>query len=187
MIAAAPDATDANAWLARFHAGHAGTLENCYRQHVGRVAAAAGRVLASVDAETVTHEVFYRLLSDAGFRASFRGGNLGAWLAQVAHNLAVDVSRRRRREVDELEEAPGATEADPARYDEQIEAKMLVDRVVTERLPEKWRALFDVRFLRQLPQRDAARELGMQRSTLVYQEQRIRELLEDFLLGKGTP
>src|SRR5262249_50571701 len=146
-------------FLERFHAGERETLESCYRDAFRRVAAAAGRVLETVDAETVTHEVFYRMLSDGDFRAGFRGGNVAAWLAQVAHNAAIDAVRRRRREVD-----PPTDDADPARFDEEVEAKLLVERFVAERLPEKYRALFDARFIRQLPQRDAAKELGMQRS-----------------------
>lgn len=59
---------------------------------------------------------------------------------------------------------------------------MLVERFQREVLPPKYRALFDARFLRQLPQREAARELGIERSTLAYQEQRVRELLESFFL-----
>jgi RNA polymerase sigma-70 factor (ECF subfamily) len=180
---ALPDASDA--WLSRFHEGDRAILTECYRECFARVAEAAGQVLASVDAETVTHEVFYRMLSDADFRAGFRGGSLPAWLAQVARNAAIDVHRRRRREAPEsaIDSLGDAAEVDPARFDEEVEAKMLVERFRRERLPEKWAAVFEARFIRQLPQRDAARELGMQRTTLVYQEQRIRELLEDFLVG----
>src|SRR5260221_14532680 len=107
-------------WLARCHAGDRDTLEKCYRDAFSRVAAAAGRVLGAVDAETVTHEVFYRMLADADFRAGFRGGNVSAWLAQVASNAAIDAARRRRREVGEAE----TDDPDPARFDEEVEAKM---------------------------------------------------------------
>jgi RNA polymerase sigma-70 factor (ECF subfamily) len=174
-------------WLERFVAGDRAVIEQCYREHVGRVLSVAGRVLGSVDAETVTHEVFYRLLSDAELRASYRGGNLGAWLSQVASNAAIDNLRRRKREVSRDADPQNGSDVDEARFDEEVEAKMLIDRFRGERLPAKWRAVFEVRFLRQLPQRDAARELGMQRTTLVYQEQRIRELLEAFLLDTEKP
>lgn len=170
-------------WLERFQSGERTVIEQCYREHVGRVLAAAGRVLGSVDAETVTHELFYRLLSDADLRKSFRGGNVGAWLAQVASNAAIDNLRRRKREVPSAPSAQGVPAVDGARFDEEVEAKILVDRFCREKLPSKWRAVFEARFLRQLPQREAARELGMRRTTLVYQEQRVRELLEQFLLG----
>lgn len=173
-------------WLADFHAGRRRTLEDCYKSHHGDVARAAGRVLGAADSETVTHEVFYRLLTDAEMRQGFRGGNLRAWLVQIAQNRAIDVARRLRRE--EPEESETALRADAAgapRFDDAVDAKMLIDRFVRDELPVAWAGVFDARFIRQLPQREAASELGMQRTTLVYQEQRIRELLKKFLLEGG--
>lgn len=172
-------------WLRAFHAGDREVLEACYRAHFEKVAAAATRILRSVDAETVTHEVFYRLLSDPKMRESFGGGSVAAWLKTIAERAALDQLRRLRREQAPIDDdfavaSPG--EIDPRRADDEIEAKMLVERFRREVLPQKYQALFEVRFLRQLPQRDAARELGIQRSTLAYQEERVRELLEGFLL-----
>ena len=86
-------------WLEAFHAGSRALLAECYRDNFARVPAAATRIVPAVDAETVAREVFFRLLSDADTRRSFRGGQLGAWLAQIATNLAIDHHRRRRREV----------------------------------------------------------------------------------------
>ncbi|MBL8610271.1 MAG: sigma-70 family RNA polymerase sigma factor [Myxococcales bacterium] len=169
------------AWLDRFHAGERGVLEACYREHVGGVLAKATRILRGVDAETVTHEVFYRLLSDEKTRRGFTGGSFGSWIGRVATNAAIDHHRRRRREV---EGDADTLDADPARFDEEVEAKMLVERFRREKLPEKWAGVFDARFLRQLPQREAAAELGMQRSTLAYQEEQIRALLTAFLLDE---
>ena len=102
---------------------------------------------------------------------------------QVAANRAIDVARRlRREEPSEAEDAAGADVPVAPRFDDAVDAKMLVDRFVREQLPPAWAGVFDARFMRQLPQREAAAELGMQRTTLVYQEQRIRELLRKFLL-----
>jgi RNA polymerase sigma-70 factor, ECF subfamily len=172
-----PDA----AWLRAFHAGDRAVLEKVYRDHFLRVAGAARRILREVDAETVTHEVFYRLLTDGEMRAGFTGGNLGRWLVKVAEHRAIDQHRRARREAP-LDEAVEAV-VDPRREDDEVDAKMLVERFKREALPDKLRSLFEARFIRQIPQRDAADELGIPRSTLVYQEQQIRELLEAFLLG----
>jgi RNA polymerase sigma-70 factor (ECF subfamily) len=171
-------------WLAAFHAGERWALEECYRAHAARVTAAAGAVLGRVDAETITHEVFYRLLSNAKMRESFRGGNLGAWLSQVVTHSAIDDLRRRRREL-ATAEPPALATADTALALE-LDAKRIVGRFRTERLPPEWDPVFEARFLRQLSQRDAAQELGIPRSTLVYQEQRIRALLEDFVLGESA-
>jgi RNA polymerase sigma-70 factor (ECF subfamily) len=171
-------------WLAHFHAGDARILERCYLDHFASVATAARRILSSADAETVTHEVFYRLLSEPKFRLTFRGGNLRAWLVQVGANAALDDVRRRRREapLDAATHEPG--EADPARIEEEVESKILIEQFRRERLPPKWHSVFDARFLRQLSQQDAARELRIPRTSLMYQEQRIRKLLEEFLLGE---
>lgn len=177
---------EADRWLAAFRAGDRAILEACYRAHYTKVSAAAARVLRDVDAETVTHEVFFRLLSDAQMRASFRGGNIGGWLATIAQRAAIDMLRRLRREQGLPEDSgaslDGRDPSDEHRANDEVEAKMLVERFQREVLPAKYRALFDARFLRQLPQREAARELGIERSTLAYQEQRVRELLESFFL-----
>lgn len=183
---AATAETDAR-WLVRFHDGDRTTLERCYREHSAGVLAAASRLLRDVDAETVTHEIFFRLLTDGSMRAGFRGGDLGAWLSVVARRRAIDWLRRMKREVSARGSDPELAEPGPdrAREDDAVDAKRLVARFQSEVLPDKYRALFQARFLRQLSQREAAAELGIERSTLAYQEQRVRELLERFILEGG--
>ena len=44
-------------------------------------------------------------------------------------------------------------------------------------------SVFEARFVRQLTQREAASTLGISRTTLAYQEHRIRKLLRKHLLG----
>jgi RNA polymerase sigma-70 factor (ECF subfamily) len=173
-------------WLAAFRAGERWTLEDCYRMHASRVMAAAGALLGRIDAETITHEVFYRLLSSQKMRESFRGGDLGAWLTRVVTHAAIDDLRRRRREV--LAEVPRETDGEDVNAGgAKLDAKLLVARFREECLPAEWEGVFEARFLRQLSQRDAARELRIPRTTLVYQEQRIRALLEQFLLTDEQP
>lgn len=174
-------------WLESFHRGDRRALEDAYRHHVKAVVDEASRLLRSADAETVAHEVFFRVLSDARMREGFHGGSLGAWLRVVTRRAAIDLLRRRRREdgpldEDRLHDYP----ADPDREHEEHDAKVLVDRFRVEVLPDKYKALFEVRFMRQLAQRDAANELGMSRSTLAYQEERVRELLKTFLLERAV-
>jgi RNA polymerase sigma-70 factor (ECF subfamily) len=173
-------------WLDAFHAGDKAVLEQCYRDHYAKVARAVGRVLGECDAETVTHETYYRLLSDARLRENFAGGNFAAWLTRVAMNAALDLLRRRRHESAELpSEAELESRAAAERAAEELEAKLLIEQFQRERLPPEWAPVFEARFLRRLTQRDAASELGMKRSTLAYQEERIRELLAKFLVKEG--
>ncbi|MEA2746444.1 MAG: hypothetical protein QOI41_587 [Myxococcales bacterium] len=172
--------------LEGFHAGDRGTLERVYREHYTKVARAAASVLAPADAETVTHEVFHRLLSSAKMRESFKGGELGAWLARVAKNQALDFRRRYARETS-LEEgvadAPDmTTTTTESAQGDSLSAAMVIERFRKTVLPPKWGAVFEARFLKQLGQREAAIALGMHRTTLMYQEHRIRALLQKFVL-----
>jgi RNA polymerase sigma-70 factor (ECF subfamily) len=166
-------------WLVRFHRGDRSVLTASYVEHFDAVRTAVRRVLAGADGDTVVHNVFFRLVSDAKLRENYRGGSFTAWLSTVARNDALNFRRRRGRERELTEElsteAAGGAEA-------ELHAKLLVDRFRNERLPEKLRPLFEARFLRQLSQREAARELDMHRTTLVYQEQQIRTAMRAFFL-----
>jgi RNA polymerase sigma-70 factor (ECF subfamily) len=171
--------------LEGFHSGDRRALERCYREHYSAVARAAASVLAPADAETVTHEVFHRLLSTPKMRESFKGGDLGAWLSRVAKNHALDFRRRYARETSLEEgaaEAPDvAANANDAQSD-SLSAAIVIERFKQTCLPPKWAAVFEARFLKQLGQREAALALGMHRTTLMYQEHRIRALLRTFVL-----
>jgi RNA polymerase sigma-70 factor (ECF subfamily) len=108
----------------------------------------------------------------------------------VARNQAIDFLRRRRREQPLGEVEPDANEqrleADlRARALEQAaEARLIVERFRRDHLPPKWHRVFQARFVEQLSQREAAAELGISRTTLVYQELQVRRLLRRFLLAK---
>jgi len=168
-------------WLEAFHQGRRTTMADVYHDHFATVAAAVGRVVTGADKETVIHEVFFKLLSSPDHRLRFQGGSFGGWIATVAHNQAIDHARRRRREVpaDGLVEhmASGEAPGDAAT------ARVLIERF-RDRLPEKWRPVFDLCFLRQIPQRDAAAALGVTRTTLAYQYLQIRARLRRFLVPR---
>jgi RNA polymerase sigma-70 factor (ECF subfamily) len=168
-------------WIDRFHTGEKPVLEGIYREHFETVDGAVGTVLVGADRETVIHEVFLRLLNNEGLRRSFRGGDLGAWLAVVSRNHAIDYVRRRNRE------RPGGIEvgrdgSDAGGFARSAEARLLIERFCREILPAPWRGVFEARFLGCLSQSEAAAALGMRRTTLAYQELRITEMLRKFLL-----
>jgi len=179
-------AADSQDWLRLFHDGERSTIEHLYREHFETVARAVGPLLGRADKETVIHEVFLRLISQAPLRASFRGGDLGAWLSTVSRNHAIDYLRRRNRETPAGMSPTAADEAPVRSWESHAEARMLVDRFRREVLPPKWAGTFEMRFLRQLPQTEAAASLGIGRTTLAYQEARIRRLLRKFML-RGKP
>lgn len=164
-------------WLARFHEGRRATMEEVYREYFATVKRAIGTIVTGADGETVIHELFYRLLARAELRRSFRGGSLAAWLSTVARNQALDFRRRYRNEqVLGADDQAGSHEVGPG-----IEARLLVAAFEKECLPSAWAPVFRARFVMQLSQREAAAELGLSRTTLAYQELRIRSLLRKFL------
>ena len=171
-------------WLARFHRGDRRTIEECYRSHFATVERATRHILAGDDRETVIHEVFSRLIATPELRQSFKGGAFAAWLGTVARNLAIDFQRRLCREVlgSGAAEGPANDQSPTGSWEESAQARMLVERFRRECLPPEWQGVFELRFLHELPQREAAARLGINRTTLAYREVRTRWLLRRYLL-----
>lgn len=161
-------------------------MEAMYREHFGTVRAAVFGVVRGADGETVIHEVFLRLISHEELRRAYRAeaGTFSSWLYTLARNHAVDYARRRAREtptgLSPADDSPG-DQRTPSTLPQQIEARALVRRFREQVLPAKWVSVFDARFVSELDQREAARSLGIPRTTLVYREHRIRCLLRAFL------
>jgi RNA polymerase sigma-70 factor (ECF subfamily) len=189
VSAAPPDvpAPPADEWLRSFHKGDAAALEGLYRDHFDTVDRAVAGVLRGADRETVVHEVFLRLMTVESLRRDFVGGSLASWLRVVARNQAIDHARRRQLEGQVLDRI--AAERPPPiedRLEERAEARLTLERFRTEVLPAKWERVFVARFVEHRDQPEAARALGMRRTTLAYHEYRIRKLLHRFIL-RGEP
>jgi RNA polymerase sigma-70 factor, ECF subfamily len=184
-VAARPD--ELVDWLARFHAGARDVMRECYTDHFASVERAVGRVLAGADKETVIHEIFFRLMTNQELRATFQGGSFRAWICTVARNQAIDYWRRQQfeRPAGSAEELLEGVE-DASRFEARAEARMMIERFRAECLPAKWRQVFEARFVQQLDQAEAARLLGMSRTTLIYQEYRVRHLLRRFFIGRAS-
>jgi len=173
-----------DAWLQSFHSGQRICLEQCYRDHLHAVDRVVATVVTSgADRETLVHEIFFRLLNEESLRRKFRGGSFSAWLRVVARNQAIDFARRRQLEVRIPDDgtAPSDPTAGP-RLEQRIDVRLTLERFCAQVLPAKWRRVFTARFVEQLDQPAAARSLGMRRTTLAYQEYRIRKLLRRFIL-----
>jgi RNA polymerase sigma-70 factor, ECF subfamily len=182
-VPAAGAAAGAEAWLERFHRGDRRTLEGCYRDHFVTVERAIGSLLGLADRETAIHELFSRLIGSPDLRRSFQGGSFAAWLATVARHQAIDTWRRTTRETSALAEA--ALPVEGGHWEETAQARLLIERFRQGQLPAEWQGVFELRFLEQLPQREAAAKLSLPRTTLAYREIRIRRLLRRFLLAGG--
>jgi RNA polymerase sigma-70 factor (ECF subfamily) len=171
-------------WLKEFHAGEKRVLAAVYQENYDAAVAAVSNYLRGPDAETVVQDLFVKMVADQAFRENYQGGSLRAWLATVARNRAIDFLRKHRRE--QLTE-DGDVEGEVSVVRDQsfvgrMEARQIIERFRKAVLPEKWRDVFEARFMRQLTQREAAADLKMPRTTIAYQEIRIRKILQDFLL-----
>jgi RNA polymerase sigma-70 factor (ECF subfamily) len=174
-----PGASPGSPGLAAFHAGERAVLEGCYRAHFAAIERAIGGVLGGADRETVIHELFSRLMASEELRRKFAGGSLVAWLCTVAHNQAIDYQRRLGRETSLGTDGPGTPGAS---WQEAADARVLIERFRRDHLPADWSGVFELRFLQQMTQHEAAHALGIRRTTLAYRELRIRRALRAFLL-----
>jgi RNA polymerase sigma-70 factor (ECF subfamily) len=168
-------------WLERFHAGDVSVLEAVYADCFAHVAAAIAPLLDAVDREAIIHDVFASLLERADMRASFHGGSIAAWLAQVARNRAIDLLRRRGREARVLAELGAEMRDASADPSVGVEARRALVAFRAE-LPDAWRGVFDACFVRQISQREAAKELAIARTTIAYRAIQIRRRLRRFIL-----
>jgi RNA polymerase sigma-70 factor (ECF subfamily) len=177
------------AWLDAFHSGDRACMAALYEGQFDVVDRVVGGILSGFDHENVVHEVFFRLLSDDRLRREFQGGSLSSWLRVMARNLALDHVRSRRFEVplSERTQARSSALSIEDRLEQRTHVRLTLERFRSQVLPAKWEGVFVTRFLEQQDQPTAARSLGMRRTTLAYQEYRIRKLLERFVMRReGT-
>jgi RNA polymerase sigma factor (sigma-70 family) len=166
----------------RFLRGDRDVLEQIYRDAFDTVRRAAGRVLREpADRDGVVQQVFTEVVSSRALRATFRGGDLAAWLAAIARHKAIDFARREQRLTD-LSVVPEPSVA-PDPIDE---FRQDLERFAS-RLPADRRRVLELRFVAGMTQVEAAAELGMPRSTLEDWEKQIKRALEEYLLsGEGA-
>lgn len=118
----------------------------------------AFRVLGdSAHAEDVTQDVFFQLWQNPNSFAAGRG-SLGAWLAVVVRNRAIDVLRKRRPSdpVDELVLPAGVDVAD------DVERHTMVERIrrVLQGLPAEQRNSVEMAFFEGLTHAEIAKQTG---------------------------
>jgi RNA polymerase sigma-70 factor (ECF subfamily) len=186
----AKNALEDLSWIDAFRRGDREILAQCYCAYYRVLEAAIGGVLGVADRETVIHEVFLRLLTERDVRESFTGltgRSLGAWLSTMARNRALDVRRRARREVRLSMPVEVPHPNLDARAGENTMMRLLLERFQREHVPPAWALVFETRFLGDMSQREAARQLGMRRTTLAYQELQLRRRLRQFMLEADGP
>jgi RNA polymerase sigma-70 factor (ECF subfamily) len=164
-----------------------------YNQRLYRLAVAV--VGDASEAEDVLQESYVRAFY--AFSQYSGAGSLGAWLARIVRNEAIDRVRSRdsRRshiaieadlgghsEEDETKVAHHALEslADPQALLQHAELRGLLERAV-QRLPEQFRMAFVLREVEGLSVEETAEYLGIPAATVKTRDHRARKLLRAFL------
>jgi RNA polymerase sigma-70 factor (ECF subfamily) len=116
--------------LAALAAGQPGALERLYRELRAPVFALALSIVGNrAAAEDVLHDTFVRVCERA---AAYRAGTSPrAWVITIAKNLAIDTTRRRKRET-RLEDAPLACHDDLLPDFSWVQALMRLDPIERE-------------------------------------------------------
>ena len=152
-----PDSADA-ALIARIRSGDQDAMAELYDRYASLVYSIALRILADTGgAEDILQEVFMQLWRNpASFDAS--RGRLGAWLAVIARNRAIDTLRRRRPEAD-MDEVVLAVDADLDGSAERSRAAEKV-RVSLECMPAPQRKALEMAFFEGLTHTEIAAKTG---------------------------
>src|SRR5205823_1476261 len=109
---AGPTATEMRELVARAQAGEREALEELYLLHFDRIYSYLHLTVGNRhDAEDLTTQTFLKMLESIG-RFRWQSAPFSAWLFRIAHNLAMDHFRARRRwqPEEEVPEPPGDEE-----------------------------------------------------------------------------
>lgn len=161
--------------LARFHAGDRAVMGALFRSHAAQAVATLHRRLPRIDAEAVVQEAFVTLLGSEAQRRRFTGGRFAAYLCTMARFRGIDAWRKEQRFVDEAA-APEPTD-DQSDAEERVAARELLSKFHDRAVPPPQKGYFQLRFIEQKTQVEAAQQLGMQRSTCATWEKRLTERL----------
>jgi RNA polymerase sigma-70 factor, ECF subfamily len=184
------------ALIGRLAAGDTAALSLLYDRYAGVVFSLVARIIGDRQvAEDLLQEVFVRVWQRAGTYQGARG-KPPTWVLGIAHNLAIDEVRRRRRrplEADERDEegqlsalqSLSSGDPDPAELAwEQVRREQIV--AALEQLPDAQRVLIELAYFEGYTQSQLATRLGEPLGTIKTRMrlavQKLRELLRDLAL-----
>lgn len=149
-----------------------------YRDHYRRLHRLAAQLLGpGPKAEDAVHDAFVKLIRHFDELRDRPEDRLGAWLAVVVKNTALDMLRREKRET-ELED--GYEPAVPA---DQGEFQALV--ALIRGLPEEYRRILELRFVTEWSLAEIAQATGLTESAVKTRVFRGRKMLLEQLRREG--
>jgi RNA polymerase sigma-70 factor (ECF subfamily) len=138
------------------------------------------------DAEDLTTQTFLKMLESIG-RFRWRSAPFSAWLFRIAHNLAMDHFRARRRwqPEEEVPEQPGAEEPSA-----ELEAMQAIGREsmleLIERLSPEQQQVLTLKFVFNFPNADVATILGKTEGAIKSLQHRALASLQKQLASQDT-
>ncbi len=144
--------------IAAIRSGDQGAIALLYDRYSSTVYSVALRILGEAgSAEDVLQEVFIGLWRSPGIFDSTRG-NLGAWLAVIARNRAIDVLRKRRPESEFLEFAV----AGKSNFADEVERSDAIGKVreALASMPPAQRSALEMAYFQGLSHTEIASTLG---------------------------
>jgi RNA polymerase sigma-70 factor (ECF subfamily) len=133
-------------------------MAEVFDRYGGLVYSVALRVLKEpAQAEDVMQEIFFQLWKGAGSYAEGRG-SLGAWLAVVARNRAID-SLRRRKPTDSVDDVVLPAKTD---LSSEIEQNLMIEKVrsVMKELPPEQQRMVELAFFEGMSHSEIAAKTG---------------------------
>ena len=171
--------------LEAFRAGQRQAMADVYWAYVSRVESYLRRLAQPKDIPDLVQEVFTRAFSEAGRRGYDGVRDYAPYLVTIARNLVVDRARVAGRELSTddaaLAEIPAPAEDEPTWADA---ATVRFVKTYLSTLPESLRAVHEARYVRGLPQREAAAAIGISRQQLRTREGQLRAGLATALRDK---
>lgn len=164
--------------MERIAGGDPGAYRELVQRHLRGVHVFVYRMLGNrAEAEEVCQESFLRLWKQASTYVP--RAKPSTWLYRIAHNLAIDQLRRRRRDVGEgVDELPASGRPSLHLHDKQVAEA--VQRAL-EALPERQRAAISLVHYQGMSNAEAAEVLGVKLRALESLLARGRRLLRELL------
>ena len=169
------------ALLTRFRNGDVDAMADVYWAYLPRIEALARRFMKPFEVPDVVQEVFARGFPERNRHAYDGNRDYGPYLMTIARNLIVDRVRSAGRELSidtmSLVDFPAEEEVVPWTDPRTMG---VVEAYIND-LPAPLREVHDARYVRGLPQREAATMIGISRQQLRTRESQLRDGLTAML------